>query len=314
VATVEEGVQLRENGITQPILLLGYAAVDDVPRLAREQITAPLCDLETAYAFSRAAEQAGVSIDVHFAVETGMTRIGFSTYAPEEAVRDMLAAAALPGLHPTGIFTHFAVADTEDGTVYTDTQLTRFLAVCDGLKRAGLHLTRHAANSAGLLRYPDSRLDMVRAGIILYGYRPDVTMEDTLGLCPAMTVKARVVQVRDVPKGTSVSYGRTFTTEKDCRLAVVSFGYADGFLRTGSNKAQVMIRGVRMPVRGRICMDMCMVEVPEGADVHRGDTAVIFGNTLTAEDAAAAAGTISYEVLCAVSARIPRLYPEVPES
>ena len=150
---------------------------------------------------------------------------------------------------------------------------------------------------------------MTRAGIILYGYRPDASVPPVLDLRPAMTVKARVVQVRDIPANTTISYGRTFETAEPTRMAVISMGYADGYLRTGSGKAQVLLGGVKAPVLGRICMDMCMVRIPEGVDVHRGDEVTVFGpEGWTAEDAADAAGTISYEVLCAISRRVPRFY------
>ena len=152
---------------------------------------------------------------------------------------------------------------------------------------------------------------MTRAGIILYGYRPDPSVPPMLDLWPAMTVKARVVQVRDIPAHTTVSYGRTYETGAPTRMAVISIGYADGFLRTGSGRAHVVLGGTKAPVLGRICMDMCMVRVPDGAQVGRGDEVTVFGPAVwTAEDAAAAAGTISYEVVCAVSRRVPRFYSE----
>ena len=177
-------------------------------------------------------------------------------------------------------------------------------------KRAGLDLPlRHCANSGAIQTYEKMHCTMTRAGIILYGYRPDASVPPVLDLRPAMTVKARVVQVRDIPANTTISYGRTFETAEPTHMAVISMGYADGYLRTGSGKAQVLLGGVKAPVLGRICMDMCMVRIPEGVDVHRGDEVTVFGpEGWTAEDAADAAGTISYEVLCAISRRVPRFY------
>ena len=170
---------------------------------------------------------------------------------------------------------------------------------------------RHCANSGGIQHYEAMHCTMTRAGIILYGYRPDPSVPPMLDLRPAMTVKARVVQVRDIPAHTTVSYGRTYETGAPTRMAVISIGYADGFLRTGSGRAHVVLGGAKAPVLGRICMDMCMVRVPDGAQVCRGDEVTVFGPAVwTAEDAAAAADTISYEVVCAVSRRVPRFYSE----
>ena len=189
-------------------------------------------------------------------------------------------------------------------------QYERFRGVCEGLAAAGLDLPlRHCANSGAIQTYKQMHCTMTRAGIILYGYRPDASVPPVLDLKPAMTVKARVVQVRDIPAHTTISYGRTYETAEPTHMAVISMGYADGYLRTGSGKAHVILDGKRAPVIGRICMDMCMVRIPEGANVHRGDEVTVFGpDGWTAEDAAEAAGTISYEVLCAVSRRVPRYY------
>ena len=239
-----------------------------------------------------------------------MTRLGFPSWECEQTVQDILACSKLPGLISEGIFTHFAVADVPSGEEYTELQYKRFSDVCEGLQAAGLDLPlRHCANSGAIQTYEKMHCTMTRAGIILYGYRPDASVPPVLDLRPAMTVKARVVQVRDIPANTTISYGRTFETAEPTHMAVISMGYADGYLRTGSGKAQVLLGGVKAPVLGRICMDMCMVRIPEGVDVHRGDEVTVFGpEGWTAEDAADAAGTISYEVLCAISQRVPRFY------
>mgnify|MGYP001864258792 CR=1 FL=1 len=252
----------------------------------------------------------GETLTVHYKLDTGMTRLGFPAWEREQTVEKIAACAALPGLRSEGIFTHFAVADVPEGEPYTALQFERFAGVCSDLAACGIDLSlRHCANSGAIQSYERMHCTMTRAGIILYGYRPDASVPPALDLHPAMTVKARVVQVRDIPAHTTVSYGRTFETDEPIRMAVVSIGYADGFLRTGSGKAHVVLGGQKAPVLGRICMDMCMVHVPDGVDVRRGDEVTVFGpGVWTAEDAAAAAGTISYEVICAASSRVPRFY------
>ena len=309
-ATVPEAVELREGGITKPILILGYVDTADMDTIARYHITAPVYDRETAQLLSEAAARTGEQITVHYKLDTGMTRLGFPAWERAQTVQDILDCAALPGLRSEGIFTHFAVSDVPAGETYTELQYQRFAGVCGDLRQRGLDLPlRHCANSGGIQFYKNMHCTMTRAGIILYGYRPDDSVPPVLDLRPAMTVKARVVQVRDIPEHTTVSYGRTYETDRPTRMAVVSIGYADGYLRTGSGRAHMLINGQRVPVLGRICMDMCMVQLPEDAAVHRGDEVTVFGPAgWTAENVAEAAGTISYEVVCAVSRRVPRFY------
>lgn len=309
-ATVPEAVELRENGIDTPVLILGYVDEADMDTIARYHITAPVYDVETAQLLSAAAARTGERVKVHYKLDTGMTRLGFSTWDPEKTAEQILACSKLSGLDSEGIFTHFAVSDVPEGKEYTAQQYQRFGHVCELLHQAGLDLPlRHCANSGAIQNYEQMHCTMTRAGIILYGYRPDASVPPVLSLRPAMTVKARVAQVRDIPAGTTVSYGRTYETTEPIRMAVVSIGYADGYLRTGSGKANVVIDGRKAPVLGRICMDMCMVRVPEGAQIHRGDEVVIWGaDVWTAEDVAEAAGTISYEVVCEMSHRVPRFY------
>ncbi len=314
VATMDEALELRENGITKPILILGFVNKHEMEPAVKNRISLPVYDSETAKLVSEAAENAGGEITVHYKLDTGMTRLGFRSWEKENTIREILECSRLPGIKSEGIFTHFAAADVPNGKDYTEMQFSRFSSICDGLKDEGLELPFiHCANSAGIQHYEKTHCTMTRAGIILYGCRPDVSVPYQLDLKPAMTLKARIAQVRDIPKNTSISYGRTFTTDKPEKIAVVTIGYADGFLRTGSGKAHVILNGKKTPVLGRICMDMCMVKIPEGEDVRRGDEATIFGpDALTAEDAAEAAGTISYEILCNVSRRVPRFYFDGP--
>ena len=310
VATVSEAIELREQGVKLPILILGYVGDEDARLIARYDISVPVYERETAQVFSLAAQQEGSPIRVHFALDTGMTRIGFAARRVQETVDEIIRLAALPGLVAEGMFTHFAVADTLDGQAFTQRQMEEFRAVAEGLEGSGLHIpVKHCANSGGVLQYKDGYFDMVRAGIILYGYYPDPSLPRVLDLRPAMTLKARVVQVRDVEPGRTVSYGRTYEVTRPMQQAVLSIGYADGYLRAASGRAYVLADGKPAPVLGRICMDMCMIEVPEGAQIKRGDEVIIFGpGEITADHVAQAAGTISYEVLCAASARVPRIY------
>ena len=210
VATIPEGAELREAGIETPILILGYVDEKDMDTAAQYGITVPVYDRETAELISAAAERTGKPVTVHYKLDTGMTRLGFPSWECEQTVQDILACSKLPGLISEGIFTHFAVADVPSGEVYTELQYKRFSDVCEGLQAAGLDLPlRHCANSGAIQTYEKMHCTMTRAGIILYGYRPDASVPPVLDLRPAMTVKARVVQVRDIPANTTISYGRT---------------------------------------------------------------------------------------------------------
>ncbi len=318
-ATTAEAVELRKAGITEPILILGYVGTEDIPMLAEYDIAAALCDYATAKEFSAQAQEMGTTVRVHIALNTGMTRIGFESDCTEEHLQEIVEAVSLPGIQAEGIFTHFAVADVAGGEEYTQHQLIRFRDTVDALYARGIELEyRHCANSGAILQHPETfdeklpngkpMFNMVRAGIILYGYYPDFTTEKTVELTPVMTVKAHIVQVRETPAGVTVSYGRTYETQKPTKLAVVTMGYADGYHRAASGHAQMLVKGKVVPVTGRICMDMCMLDV-SGLDVKMGDVVTVFGEKdVTADTAADAAGTISYEVLCAIGKRIPRFY------
>lgn len=320
VATVSEGVELREAGFTLPILVLGYVGDADAALLARYDIAAALCDRATALAFSKAAQAEGKPVRVHIALNTGMTRVGFETRNTKEDVKEILAALQLPGIEAEGAFTHFAVADVDGGEAFTDLQYQRFADMCEALEQNGVRLTyRHCANSAAILQHTHTftgelhqahAFNMVRAGIILYGYYPDVTTKKTIPLKPVMTVKARVAQVRDIPAGDSIGYGRTYVADNPMRIAVFTIGYADGYPRIASNHISVVVQDTVVPTVGRICMDMSFAAV-DGMDVRRGDVVTVFGDgPVTADTLADAAGTISYEILCDVGKRVPRMYIE----
>ena len=312
IATIDEAVELRIHGIQTPILILGYVEKDDIFKAVLYDITVPIYDYETAQLYSQAAMKAKKKIRIHIAVDTGMTRLGFQTVDIPACLAEIQRSVSLEGLETEGIFTHFSISDESRGEAYTQMQLERFRKVCDGLQERGISIPlRHCANSGAILQYPETYFDMVRAGVILYGYYPDTTTKKPIELRPAMCVKAHVIQVREIPAETVVSYGGTYTTSQNTKIAVISIGYADGYLRSASNQAKVMIDGHLVPVIGRICMDMCMVDITGLTDIKRDDEVMIFGDgAVNADTLAQAAGTISYEVLCAVSARVPRFYED----
>jgi len=313
VASAFEGVQLRQEGIMLPILCLGQTPVELASLLVEYDITQTVEDLDTGRALSQAAVEAGKKLTIHVKLDTGMSRLGFLWKKGEDnagVVEEITALCALPGLKAEGMFTHFANADGDED--YTMDQLTRFLDAKAALEKRGVEFAiTHCGASAAVLNYPCTHMDMIRPGIALYGYYPDSSMEglDGPGLEPVMRVKSRVAAVRSLPAGTHVSYGCTATLTRDSRLAVVPIGYGDGYCRKMSNGMVMEIRGALCPVVGRVCMDMCMVDVTDLPEAQAGDEALVYGPGLT-ERAAQMADTIVYELLCRVSPRVPRIYLE----
>lgn len=312
VACVSEAVELRRSGVTAPILCLGETPEECYPLLLEHHITQMVEDLETGEKLSAAAQRAGETLTVHVKLDTGMSRLGFFWEADraDETADEMARLCRLPGLEAEGLFTHFSDADGSEE--YTMGQFTKFLDAKAALEARGITFKIcHCASSAAVLNYPCTHLDMVRPGIALYGYYPAEELKglDGPGLEPVMTVKSRISAVRALPKGTYVSYGRTARLERDSLLAVVPIGYGDGYPRSLSNRMTMKIRGAECPIVGRVCMDMCMVDVTGVPGVQAGDTAVVYDGPLL-ERAAQLAGTIPYELLCAVSPRVPRVYLE----
>ena len=310
VACLDEAAQLRQAGVSAPILIFGATP----PELAAEavdlDVTQTVFTPELARALSVAAGAAGKRARIHLKVDTGMSRLGVLAHDPEQAARELAALCALPHLEPEGIFTHFANADGDEA--YTMLQFTRFLDTLSALKDGyGLEFEiRHCAASAAMLKYPCTHLDMVRPGIALYGHYPAPSCEglDGPGLRPVMSLYSRVAAVRDFPADTPVSYGCTARFGGAGRTAVLPIGYADGLHRVLSNESGVWLDGERRPIMGRVCMDMCMVGLDAAAKVRPGDMAEIFGEHLPIEAHARTAGTISYELLTAVAPRVPRVY------
>lgn len=315
VACLDEALELRQGGIKTPILVLGATLPEDTKLLLEQQIAQTVFDFETAKAFSREAQAAGTELTIHVKIDTGMSRLGVFAHENmmEETVNTVSKIYELPGLKAEGIFTHFADSDGDEA--YTMEQLTLFLAVLDKLGEKGFTFAiRHAANSAATLLYPSTHLDMVRPGLALYGHYPKAGLEEMYDLCPVMEVKSRIASVKTVPEKTTVSYGRTYSLLSEKRLAVIPIGYGDGFSRGFSNQFSVTIRGKRAAILGIVCMDMCIVDVSDIPEAMPGEEAIIYSRERnsgqTVEDGAKLLHTIPYEMLCALSRRIPRVYEE----
>ena len=313
VACVSEAEELRRGGVKRPILCLGQTPPELAPLLVDLDVTQTVEDLDTGRTLSAAAQAAGKTLKIHVKLDTGMSRLGFLWRKDGDNTRlleDISALCALPGLEAEGMFTHFADADGNEA--YTMDQLTRFLDAKAALEGRGIRFTiYHCGASAAVLHYPCTHMDMIRPGIALYGYYPAPELEglDGPGLEPVMEVKSRIAAVRELPAGTCVSYGRTAVLQRDSRLAVIPIGYGDGYPRQLSNRAFMEIHGRRCPVVGRICMDMCMVDVTDLPEAKAGDVTVVYNGGLL-EQAAEDTGTIVYELLCNVSPRVPRVYLE----
>lgn len=324
VASVQEGAQLRQAGITAPILLFGLTLPDEIPDIVQWNLQPFVCDMEFIELLEKALEKnsdfkkAGVKYPVHLKIDTGMGRIGC-------AERDVSALALYisksPYLHLQGVCTHFAVSDSLESRdiAYTNNQIHTFTKSIDAIKKQAVEPgIRHCSASGGILMYPHAHFDMVRAGIIAYGYFPSKALKTALSegreklvkLKPVMELTAPVVSIKTLKAGQSVSYGRTWTAQKDTRIATLPIGYGDGLPRNAAPGLHVGIGDSSYPVVGRICMDQCMVDIGKNSDVQRWDEALIFGpgaNSQTAENIAELVNTIHYEILTGISARVPRI-------
>ncbi len=308
VATVSEALELREAGITAPILMLGLAPREAAPEIVEHDITQAVCDIHLAKAISVEAARQGKPAKLHLKVETGMGRIGVP---PRSAIALAKEITALPSVELEGLFSHFAAADEKDKG-YVREQLARFRETIRGIEAEGIRIPlKHIAESAAILEIPEAHFDMVRAGIIEYGLWPSTEVSHPVVLRQAMKLQARVALVKTIRAGESVGYGRQFVAARESRIATLPIGYADGYIRAYGKHGEVEIRGKRAPVAGRVCMDQVMVDVTEIPEVQEGDIATLFGSeTLTADEAARWLDTINYEVTCLVSARVPRVYKE----
>ncbi|MHB8598634.1 MAG: alanine racemase [Ktedonobacteraceae bacterium] len=311
VATASEATPLREAGIHAPMLVFGYVPLWQMREAVRLDLTITLYSLEAAQALARAALALGRTINVHVKVDTGMGRLGIRAEDVNAIIELVEAVRALPNLYLEGIFTHFATADSLDQT-QARLQLARFKAILQVLDERGLRPSLvHAANSAAMLSLPEAHFDMVRPGIALYGLEPSPDVRLPEGFRPALSFKTQVAQVKLVPEGECISYGCTYTTERSTLIATLPVGYADGFRRAPYTWGSVLIHGQEAPIVGRVCMDQCMVDVSHIPQTRVGDEVVLIGRqgeaTLTAEQVAKRLGTVNYEVVSAILARVPRV-------
>lgn len=311
VATVSEAEPLRDAGIEAPILVFGYIAPWQAREAVRLGLRATVYSLDAACALAQAARDLGRDMHVHVKVDTGMARLGLRAEDVGGIVGFCRALRELPGLVVEGVFTHFATADSADQT-YARRQLDRFHTVLDALEAEGLRPPIvHAANSAATLALPEAHFDLVRPGILIYGLAPSEEVPLPEGFRPALAFKTQVAQVKDIPADEGISYGATYVTERPTRIAVLPVGYADGFRRAPANWGEVLVRGRRSPIVGRVCMDQCMVDVTAIPGVQTGDEVVLIGrqgdDELAADAVARRLGTISYEVVAELLARVPRM-------
>ena len=312
VSSLDEARELRSGGIRMPILILGHTPPGMVGQLIRYGITQTVSAKAKAEEYSAAALACGGTLKVHIKVDTGMSRLGFLVRDGhfDGGVEAIAQSCALPGLEAEGIYTHFAVSDADDveSVAYTREQFALFCRVLDALAARGRTFAlRHCANSGAVARYPEMRLDMVRPGILLYGGGADAK---ALGLRPVMALKSAISTIKVFDAGTDISYGRTFRTAGKARIGVLPVGYADGLFRGLSDRISVITDQGPAPQRGRICMDMAMIDLTDLPDVHVGDAVEIFGPRQRADVLADVLGTIPYELTCAVSKRVPRVYME----
>ena len=311
VSNLDECEELRVNGITLPILMLGFTPADQAGRILKNDMTQAVPNLAIAEAYSSAAVHAGETMKVHIKLDTGMGRLGFQCDDAhfDASLRDILKILTLPGLDVEGVFTHFCVSDeaADECVEFTKVQHDRFLRMIDAVETQGNFRFRlhHCCNAGGIASYPEWAWDMVRCGIILYGTGD---LAERMGMKPVMTVKTTVSTIKDFDPDTSISYGRQFFTTRPSRIAVLPIGYADGLFRALSGKLRVLTPYGEAQQVGRICMDMCMIDVTDLPQLKVGDEIEVFGEHQLIETAAKQCGTISYELLCAVSKRVPRFY------
>lgn len=311
VAVITEALELRDSGIDTPIVILGYTPLSFAKKLIINDIEQTVYTYECATELSKEAQSLNKRVKIHVAVDTGMGRIGF--LPTEQGLDEIEALSKLPNVDIEAIFTHFATADEADKS-YTLEQIEKFNWFCDTLEKRGVNVgKKHIANSAAIIDMPNAYFDGVRPGILLYGYYPSYEVNrEKLDLKRVLTLKANISYVKTLPKGEYISYGRRFHTERESIIATIPIGYADGYSRQMLNKAKVIINGKLAPVVGSICMDQCMVDVTDIGQVKEGDEVILLGEEngvkFDAEDMAEIIGTISYEVICMISKRVPRVY------
>ncbi|HJC09564.1 MAG TPA: alanine racemase [Candidatus Blautia merdigallinarum] len=311
VATVEEAEELRLGGIQKPLLILGYTYEENYERIVRGDFRPAVFKLSMAKKLSQAAVKNNTVVKVHIKIDTGMSRIGYRDL--ETAVPEILEISRLPGVKIEGLFTHFARAD-EEKTEPAYRQLEKFQEFQKALEARGLEIPLcHCSNSAGIIRMPEANLNAVRAGVILYGLYPSEEVErEPVPLKPLMELKSHIAYIKTVEAGVQISYGGTFTTQRETRVATIPVGYADGYARGLSNKGSVLIHGKRAPILGRVCMDQFMADVTDIPQARELDEVVLLGKSgderITMEELGELSGRFNYEFACCISKRVPRIY------
>lgn len=310
VAALDEALKLRESSIFVPVLLLGYTPEAKADEVILNNLTQTVFSYDMALNFSKAAAKLEKPADIHIKIDTGMGRIGFSP--DKKSLEIIYKISKLPGINITGIYTHFAVSDEADKS-FTVKQYEKFLYMAENTEKIlGRKIIKHAANSAAIIDMPEYKLDMVREGIILYGLYPSDYVKKDIDILPCMTIKTAVSFVKEVDKGVSIGYGRTFFTKRKSKIATIPVGYADGYSRALSNKASIIINGKKAPVVGNVCMDQFMADVTDIDGVCPGTPVTLMGEdngiSISADDLAEIQNTISYEVLCGIGKRVPRVY------
>ena len=311
VSTFGEALELRNNKINSDILILGAVPEDCIPDLKNENVTISITSVEMAQCYAKKLD--GERIKAHIKLDTGMNRHGIDAKNPMNAVEQVKKILDMECFDVEGIFTHLAVADTPSQENFTKLQIDRFVKVNEELIKNGIDMPlKHCANSAGVLSFPQSYFNMVRAGIILYGCEPDFHTNNDLGIKPVMNLRTRISQIKEIEAGETIGYGRAYKASEKRKIATVSIGYADGLHRACSQKISMLINGKRAPQVGNICMDICMIDVTDIDDVKLGDVVTVFGSDkksfISADEPAKAADTICYEIITGISPRVPKFY------
>jgi alanine racemase len=309
VATLEEGVELRQAGIREPVMILAGAYVEQLDQFLTHHLTPVVHDIHNLKQLEAAVQRRGANLGVHLKIDTGMGRLGL---LPAEMDSWLPFLKKLKRLKLEGVFSHFSHAESVKGD-YTQRQLEIFQSVVARLRTEGISPPLvHLANSAATITLPSAYFDMVRPGLMLYGVYPSPEMAHQISLKPVLSWKTRILQLKKVPAGTSISYGQTFIAKRESLIATLPIGYADGYPRLLSNRGEVLVKGQRAPVAGRICMDLTMIDVTDIREIHQGDEVVLLGRqgdaVISADEMAAWSNTISYEILTSISTRVPRIH------
>ncbi len=317
-SNLDEAIQLRKSGAKKPILIFGYTPTNMADLLYKYDISQALFSYEYAQKLCEECKNKKIKIKVHVKIDTGMSRIGFFCQSPdgrEKSVKEIsLIKENMPELELEGIFTHFSVADdVTNNKDYTLKQFENFKTTINNLEKEGVEIPlKHCCNSGGIISFPEMHMDMVRAGVILYGLYPSEELRNKIDLKPIMQLKTVVSQVKTIPENISISYGRNFISQKEMKIASVAIGYADGYSLRFSNNAEMLVCGKRVPVVGRVCMDQLMLDITGVDDIREGSVVTVFGedgeNAIFVDELARRIETINYEMVCLIGKRVPRIY------